>query len=175
MVGDLLIALDFKSIFVVCCMVTDSSLVPLGANFRSADVVLIPCDTYTFCCGQDKAARDCCDSGNGSVRIPAGSAMFAKDQTSGSGISSIACSSTILATATVTTTASSSISALTGSSSCDSQKNATIGVGAGLGATLLVVAAAAAFFAYKWRSTKRRLDRNLGVQFESPGTNVTAL
>ncbi|KAH7128304.1 hypothetical protein B0J11DRAFT_267119 [Dendryphion nanum] len=48
------------------------------AKFLSeGDALVTPCGTYNrFCCGQDKEARACCDSGNGSIAIPASEATL---------------------------------------------------------------------------------------------------
>ena len=46
-----------------------NSALPLEP-YRSGDAVLTACGPYnSFCCGQDKTARSCCDSGNASLAV----------------------------------------------------------------------------------------------------------
>lgn len=100
-------------------------------------MILTPCEAYgTFCCGQDDDARECCNNGNGTVKVQAGSAIL--------GVASITVSvtdSVSAASATVTVTASPTMSNASSGGNYNTQKNITIGVGAGLGALLIVVAA----------------------------------
>lgn len=45
-------------------------------DFRSGDAVMTPCGPYgSFCCGQDSAARACCDAGNNTLIVGGGEAI----------------------------------------------------------------------------------------------------
>jgi len=125
-------------------------------NFQSADVVLTPCDTYTsFCCGQDQAARNCCSTGAGTVRIPAGAAMLSLAAGTGTSTATFV----ILSTSLVSVTPSATSCASTDTSNvsplkvedCSAERNATIGLGVALGCAV----AAAAFLWYLWRDGKK--------------------
>jgi len=138
-------------------VVADTRLVCLGESFESADVVMTPCDTYTsFCCGQNEAARNCCSTGTGAVRIPAGAAMLSlatdKDASVATSVllSTVAVSFTTTALSCASTNASSTLQPMVGD--CNAEKNAKIGVAAGLGAAL---ACALVALLYQWRRINR--------------------
>lgn len=105
-------------------------LIVPAPELRPADVLMIPCDNYnTFCCGQNEAARQCCSNGNGTVRIPAGSAVFPAGS-----------NSTLTITSIVTTTATGAVNTVTvNADNANSHNRTTIGLGAGLGVALAVV------------------------------------
>lgn len=132
----------------------DWSLVSLGDEFNSADIVLILCDTYTrFCCGQDDAVRNCCSTGNGIVRLPAAEPML--NELGGGGNPSTV---TVTTTMLVGASSTGSPSTVPGASvDCSTQQSAAIGVGGGL----RVVVLAAGFFAYKWGDSRKRLGEVL--------------
>lgn len=119
----------------------------LGEDLRSADVILTPCDLYTtFCCGQDQAARNCCDTSNGTVRIPAGSAILPTSTVTVSDTRSTSsptdCPSTTMSTAPTI--------------NCQPQQKAIIGVGAALGsATLLAVLLSGWFYDQRRKADRR--------------------
>jgi hypothetical protein len=47
-----------------------------AAEFASSDVVLTPCGEYGyFCCGQNRVARACCDSNNGTEQVGTGEVL----------------------------------------------------------------------------------------------------
>lgn len=141
-----------------------------GDNAVIPDVILTPCDTiYTFCCGQDEAARNCCDTRNGTVRLAAASAgpiLVAGDTASVTVDPSSLPRVTVTSVISSTTTLLSTPSGGSATGSCKSDNKATIGVGAGLGAAFLVMAAVAAFFAYKWRETDARRRKALGLELQ---------
>ncbi|EEP76148.1 predicted protein [Uncinocarpus reesii 1704] len=78
------------------CRFADPNLC-LGEVFRSSDVVLTPCDRYTtFCCGQNEAARNCCNTENGTVNVIAGAAIFPPAESTTDPTSTATSSPTIL-------------------------------------------------------------------------------
>lgn len=110
---------------------------------------MTPCGLYNdFCCGQDDAARACCNEGNATLaaQIPGGDPIAHIDPASGSPQSS-ACP--IIYSASATSTPS---EAAPSSASLKTQRNALIGTTAGFALLML----AAALFAVLGR---RRLNR----------------
>jgi hypothetical protein len=120
-----------------------------------ADVIITPCNTiYTFCCGNDEAGRECCNTGNGTFRIDAGAA----EQSTASAVST----STIFVTSTAT------ISAATVSVSGDveTQKRIAIGLGVGLGA-LAIIAAALVY----WLMSKKVAEKQAIIDRQARGNS----
>lgn len=114
----------------------------------SVDVVMTPCGGYTyFCCGQDDAARSCCTSGNGTVLLAAGTAIFPT--------ATVTYNNTITATTSPTgcplgnSTAASNIN--------QSTKNTVpVGTAAGLGAALGLALIIVAVLIVMWSKNAHR-------------------
>jgi hypothetical protein len=126
----------------------------IGEGNQGADTVLLPCDTYnSFCCGQNQAARNCCETGNGTFRIAAGSVLLAE--------------SDILTTIFITSTTDKATASV---STCHSQsatsiavidktsRKVEIGIGAVLGAFSLALAATV-FLLFKTRRRAKSAEK----------------
>ncbi|KAL6705423.1 hypothetical protein ACN47E_006688 [Coniothyrium glycines] len=120
-------------------------------GFRSGDAALTPCGLYNdFCCGQDEAARNCCNnSGNETLaaQIAGGNVMDQADPSStlsSSGVGPSSSATSLTPSGSTTTSAS--------SSSLMTQRNALIGTTAAFAVLMLM----AVVLAILWR---RRLKK----------------
>ncbi|KAH7355490.1 hypothetical protein BKA66DRAFT_446566 [Pyrenochaeta sp. MPI-SDFR-AT-0127] len=134
-------------------------------GFRSGDAVLTPCGSYNrFCCGDNKAARTCCDDGSSNLtaQVAGGEPMFTEIiyPSSCSAVAGMAS-----ATATVTVTPSTSCQSSANSSS-NTQRTAVIGVGAALGAVLALVGG----LALLWRRSMAK--KTQALEHENSGLNA---
>ena len=123
-------------------------------SFRSGDAVLTPCGLYNnFCCGQDEAARSCCNEGNATLAAQiAGGDLISQ----GLPASSLSPGSSASSTSGIGPT-STGVPITTGQSSTalKTQRNALIGLTAAFGVLMLLATIWAIFLRRRMRKEQR--------------------
>jgi hypothetical protein len=116
----------------------------IAAEFGMADTVMTPCDGYgVFCCGQDNAARECCNSLNKTGQVRPGTGEI------------IAINSTTVQTTTIT-----AVMTVTGSSSsAQFTQQDLIRVSVPLGVVLGCAIIALAVLGTSWWHKRKLLSR----------------